>query len=166
MSTHNGVLSAAAAALVLTLGCSAGDLTLPSPGGPAALVVVSGDGQQAEAGALLAEPLAVRLVDGGTRPVSGASVRFRFVGDLPGAKLDPASVLTDADGRAAAIVRLGEATGEQIIVAEVTNTQLSDLRARFSATAVPPDGNNGGKKGGGSRGNGGGHGGGSEDGGD
>jgi hypothetical protein len=155
MSRHSA-FSAAAAALVLTLGCSAGDLTLPSPDGPSALMIVSGDGQQAEPGERLDQPLTVRLVDGGSRPVSGAPVQFRFLDDLPGANLDPGFVLTDEDGRAAAIVRLGEVTGEQIIVAEVTTTQLSDLRARFSATAVPPEGKDGGKKGGGGKHHGGG----------
>ena len=41
-----------------------------------------------------------------------------------------------------------EETGEQVIVAAVANTQLVSLRVRFSATAVPPDGEDGDKKGG------------------
>jgi hypothetical protein len=120
---------------------------LPHPNEPAALEVVSGDGQQAEPGALLEEPLTVRLLDGSSRPVRQAPVQFSFLGDLPGAGLDPASVLTDEEGRAAAIVRLGQVVGEQVIVAQVTNSQSSELRARFSATAVPPDRPGGGKKG-------------------
>jgi hypothetical protein len=146
MSGH-GVSSIGAAALVIALGCSGGDLTLPHPNEPAALTVVSGDGQQAEPGALLGEPLTVQVLDGSSQPVRKTPVQFSFLGDLPGAGLDPASVLTDEEGRAAAIVRLGEVVGEQIIMAQVTNSQSSDLRARFSATAVPPDGPGGGKKG-------------------
>jgi hypothetical protein len=149
MSTRN-VFSAGATAFVLTLACSGGDLTLPSSDEPATLMAVSGDRQRAEAGTVLDEPLTVQLLDGSSRPVRGAPIQFSFLGDLPGAGLDPASVLTNEQGQAEAIVRLGETLGEQVIVAQVTNTQISDLRARFSATAVPPDGKDGGKKGEGS----------------
>ena len=158
MSSRN-VFSTGAGAFVLILGCSGGDLTLPGSQEPATLMAVSGDGQQAEAGTLLEEPLTVQLMDGSSRPVGGTPIQFSFLGDLPGAGLDPASVLTDDQGRAAAIVRLGETLGEQVIVAQVTNTQISDLRALFSATAVRPDGEGGGKKGRGGNDGGGAHGG-------
>lgn len=144
MST-SGIRSAGAAALVLVLGCSGGDLTLPSDGEPAALVVVSGDGQRAEAGTLLEDPLTVRLVDADSRPVRDAPVQFSFIGDLPGAGLSPTTVRTDEEGRAAAIVRLGEVVGDQVIVAQVVNTESSDLRARFLAVAVAPKDEDGGK---------------------
>src|SRR4051794_21264545 len=108
------VLSIEAAALVLALGCSGGDLTLPGNSEPAALTIVSGDGQRADAGTLLDQPLTVQVLDGSSRPVSGTPVQFSFLGDQPGAALDPATVLTDASGQAAAVVRLGEVPGEQI----------------------------------------------------
>ncbi|HUR94120.1 MAG TPA: Ig-like domain-containing protein [Gemmatimonadales bacterium] len=139
-------LRASTVALVLLLGCSGSDLTLPESNEPDALTVLSGDGQEADAGALLREPLTVRVVDASSRPVAGAEVAFSFLGELPGAGLDPASVLTDADGRAAAIVRLGEVVGEQVIVAQVTSSLAPELRARFSATALAPDDRGGGKK--------------------
>jgi hypothetical protein len=157
MSSQNGS-SLGAAAFVLMLGCSGGDLTLPSTDDPGTLMAVSGDGQRAEAGTLLDKPLMVELLDGSSRPVRGTPIQFSFLGDLPGAGLDPASVLTDDQGRAEAIVRLGETLGEQVIVAQVANTQISDLRARFSATAIRPDGKGGGKKGGGGNADGGSHG--------
>ena len=140
-------LRASMAALILVLGCSGGDLTLPgSNDQPDALTVLSGDGQQADAGALLGEPLTVRLVDADSRPVAGAEVRFSFLGELPGAGLDPASVLTDDNGQASAIVRLGDVVGEQVIVAQVTNSLSPELRTLFSATALAPDDKGGGKK--------------------
>jgi hypothetical protein len=139
----SGVMSAGAAAFVLALGCSGGDLTLPGSNQPAALTIVSGDGQRADAGGLLDQPLTVQVLDGGSGPVAGIPVQFSFLGDLPGAALDPASVLTDENGRAAAIVRLGEVPGEQVIVARVMNSQTPDLSARFSATAVHSGGNHG-----------------------
>jgi len=150
MSGQRG-FSAGAVAVVLALGCSGGDLTLPSAGGPAALSIVSGDGQQAAAGAVLGEPLTVQLLDGSARPVSGIAVQFSFVGDVPGSGLEPASVVTDQNGQAAAVARLGRVLGEQVIVAQVAST--SNLRASFSVIAVPHGGNDGG--GGGNQGGGG-----------
>jgi hypothetical protein len=140
--------------LATLVGCSAGDLTLPGPDQPATvqpavLIVVSGDGQRAAVGTLLDQPLTVRVLDDSTRPVPNTLVQFSFLGDLPGAELAPASVLTDAEGRASAIARLGEVAGEQVILAEVVDPQLLDLRARFSATAVAPGGKDHNKEGGG-----------------
>jgi hypothetical protein len=134
------------------IGCSAGDLSLPGPSQsgpvPVALEVVSGDGQRAEAGTVLDDPLMVQVLDESSQPVPDIQVQFSFLGDLSGAALDPASIETDEEGRAATIVRLGELPGEQVIVAAVANTQLPDLRAQFSATAVLPGGEGDDKKGG------------------
>jgi hypothetical protein len=146
------VSSVGAAGLIVTLvGCSSGDLTLPGqdqpgPLQPARLIVVSGDEQRAEAGTVLDEPLRVRVLDDSSRAVPHTPVQFSFLGDPSGAELAPASVLTDEEGRAATIARLGEPAGEQVIVAEVV--ELPDVRAEFTATALDPDGN-GEKKGGG-----------------
>ena len=132
---------------VLT-GCS-GNLTVPGggptddpegPSLPAVLQVVAGDDQRAEAGAVLEQPLTVRVVDDSARPVAGVPVRFGFLGDAAGAALDPDAVLSDAEGRAAAIVRLGDTPGEQLIVAAVDNTLLPALRTTFTATALPAPG--------------------------
>jgi hypothetical protein len=143
----------AAGLIVGLVGCSSGDLTLPGqdqpgPVQPARLIVMSGDDQRAEAGALLEEPLLVRVLDDSARAVPNTPVRFRFLGDPSGAELAPASVLTDEQGRAATFARLGEPAGEQVIVAEVVNTELPDLSARFTATALDPD-DHGDEKGGG-----------------
>lgn len=160
MTSHR-VFRAGAAAVMLTLiGCSGGDLILPDPGqgGPAALRALSGDGQQAEVGTVLDDPLTVQVLDGSSQPVPNIRVQFSLLGDLSGAAVDPASIETDQEGRAAAIVRLGEQPGVHVIVAAVANTQLPDLRARFSVTAVPPnrgdDNERGGKGGHGSNGGG------------
>jgi hypothetical protein len=150
MASHREFCMGAAVVMLTFIGCSAGDLTLPGPSQsgpePVALQVVSGDGQQAEAGTVLDDPLTVRVLDESSQPVPDVRVQFSFAGDLSGAAIDPASILTDGEGRAAAIVRLGELPGEQVIVAAVANTELPDLRAQFSATAVLPGGD--GKKGG------------------
>ena len=128
LSDHVSRLGAAAIVVMLT-SCASGDLTLPDqdqPGQarPATLVVVSGDGQRGEAGTVLEEPITVRVLDDSAHAVPNAAVRFSFLGDFSGAALDPSSILTDEAGRASAIVRLGELVGEQVVVAEVANTQL------------------------------------------
>jgi hypothetical protein len=151
-------MGAAVASLGLA-GCSGGDLTLP--GGdqpaeprPASIIVLSGNGQRGEPGAVLGEPLTVRVVDDSARPVPGTPVRFSFLGDVSGAALDPTTpVLTDPEGLATATLRLGDVPGEQVVVADVVDTQLQALRARFTVTAVDP-GKGGGGKGGGHGGDG------------
>jgi hypothetical protein len=125
------------AALCLLLGCSGGDLTLPgSDSEPDALRIVAGDDQRAPTGTLLEQPLVVEVLDAASTPVAGSLVEFSFVGELPGAGLDPATVTTGADGRAAAVVRLGVVSGEQLIVARVSGTTSPNLAARFTAVAV------------------------------
>jgi hypothetical protein len=127
------------AAACLLVGCSGGDLTLPGSGPqpPASLVILSGDEQRARAGEFLDDPLVVRALDAASQPVPGATVRFGFLDDLPGAGLQPAAVVTDEEGRAGAVVRLGEVTGEQVILARVAGGPSGDLSARFEATALP-----------------------------
>jgi hypothetical protein len=160
MTSHRVFRMGAAAILLTLISCSGGDLTLPGPGEsgpdqPAALKVLSGDEQQAEVGTVLEDPLAVQVLDESSQPVPHIVVQFSFLGEHSGAALNPASIETDDEGRAAAMVRLGDEPGEQVIVAAVANTQLPDLRARFSATAVPPgDDRRGGKGGHGGDGNG------------
>ena len=125
------------AAACLLLGCSGGDLTLPgSAPEPTSLVVLSGDDQRAQAGEFLDQPLVVRALDAAFQPVPGATVRFEPLGDLPGAEIQPATALTDEEGRATAIVRLAPVAGEQVIVARVIGAISPDLSARFEATAL------------------------------
>jgi hypothetical protein len=152
MTSHRVFCLGAAVVMLTLLGCGTGDLTLPGPGQggpaqPAELKVLSGDGQQAEVGTVLDDPLTVQVLGDSSQPMPNVRVQFSFLGDISGAVVDPASIETDTAGRAAAIVRLGDVPGEQVIVAAVANTQQADLRAQFSATAVLPGGRNGGKGG-------------------
>ena len=85
-----------AAAVMLTLiDCSAGDLTLPGPGQsgaepPAEVRMLSGDGQRAEAGTPLDDPLTVQVLDESSQPVAGVRIQFSFLGDLarPSTRID------------------------------------------------------------------------------
>jgi hypothetical protein len=132
-------------AVCLLVGCSSGDLTLPDSADPVTLRIVSGDGQRADAGDLLAQPLVVQVLDSEANPVPDARVEFGFLGEVPGAAIDPALVTTDDEGRAEAFVRLGSETGEHSIIARVAGTASPDLSARFSVVALS-SGGGGGKK--------------------
>jgi len=131
------------AVLALLVGCSGGDLTLPDSAEPVTLKILAGDGQKADAGALLQQPLVVQVLGADSTPVLGARVEFGFLGDVPGAGVDPPLVTTGDDGRAEAFVRLGTVTGEQLIIARVAGTTSPDLSARFRAVAQAGDGDGG-----------------------
>jgi hypothetical protein len=133
------------AAVCLLAGCSGGDLTLPGSASPAALTIVSGDNQRADAGDLLEQPLVVEALAADGTPVPGASVEFGFLGDVPGGALDPALTTTDDRGRAETFVRLGTESGEHLVIARVAGTVSPDLSARFSVVALS-GGGGGGKK--------------------
>jgi hypothetical protein len=125
-----------AAAACLVVGCSSGDLTLPGGSEPNSLVPLSGDDQRAKAGTVLDQPLVVQVLDESSQPFAGATVEFSFIGEIPGAGLDPATVSTDENGRASAVVRLGSVTGEQLIVARVAGSASPDLSVRFRLVAT------------------------------
>jgi hypothetical protein len=129
---------------VLAASCGGSDLTVPGTGDPAALTIISGNGQRAGTGEPVSEPLVVAVSDGAGVPVPGAVVSFRFSGDVTDGQVDPASPATDSAGRATASARLGSAAGGQIIEAQVA-TPGQDLLVQFQMTAVaPPAGGGGG----------------------
>jgi hypothetical protein len=132
------------ALVCLLVACSGGDLTLPTD--PITLNILSGDDQRADAGDLLEEPLVVQVLYSDRTPVPGATVEFEFLGDVPGAAIDPPRTTTDDEGRAEAFVRLGTETGEQLIIARVADAASPDLSAQFSAVALGSNGGGGGKK--------------------
>jgi hypothetical protein len=136
-------------------GCSGGDLTLPGSGGALDLEAVSGDRQEGEVGAMLPEPLVVQATDASGRPVQGIVIAFRFSGDV-GGEISPESATTNAEGRAAVEVRLGTATGDQVVEAEVLEP-AADLTVSFRLTALEgevDDGDDNGNHGEGGKGKG------------
>lgn len=124
---------------LLAAGCGGGDLTLPTDAVPAALTIVAGDGQSATEGSPVADPLIVQLEDGLGQPIVGGQVEFRFVGEPPGAAVDPGSAPTDERGQAAVHARLGRQEGPQLIEALVA-VPGEDLRVHFRLTALAVDG--------------------------
>ena len=97
-----------------------------------ALTVVSGDGQRADAGAALPDPVVVRAIDADGAPVAGATVAFT-PGEGGGAA-EPAEARTDAEGLARTVWTLGAAAGRQTLVATVGDESVS-----IEAAAHNPD---------------------------
>jgi hypothetical protein len=84
---------------------------------PATIGLLAGASQHAPAGRALPQDVVVRVMSRRGLPVSGALVAFRLA-DADGA-VDPASALTDADGRARTSWTLGALPGSQSLIASV-----------------------------------------------
>jgi hypothetical protein len=78
-------------------------------GSGARIDMVSGDDQTAPVGTPLDDSLVVRVIDPFGNPLDGVTVEW----DADGGSVDPASVTTGADGRAATYRILGSSTGSQ-----------------------------------------------------
>jgi hypothetical protein len=78
---------------------------------------VAGGAQRAAAGSLLPQAVVVRVTSRRSRPVEGVLVKFRLA-DGQGS-LEPASAVTDADGRARTVWTLGDLPGRQTLLATV-----------------------------------------------
>lgn len=122
--------------LVLVLAACGGSDSGTNPPPPPELAVAkapsaSGDGQTALVGAALADPIRVRVTEGGT-PKAGVSVSFAAAGT--GAGVDPASATTDADGLASTAWTLPHAAGAATATATVSSATGSPVT--FSATAT------------------------------
>jgi plastocyanin len=100
---------------------------------PLSIQEIGGDAQTDTVGATLAEPLRVRVVQGGL-PVQGVPVQW-LVQDRLGS-ISPAAATTNADGVAAALWSLGPEAGGRTASAFVAVGSRS-LVASFTATAVP-----------------------------
>jgi PKD repeat protein len=125
----------------LLASCGGEDLTLPSGGGeggePAAIRVVTGDGQSAQVGALLTAPVVVEVTDAEGLPVEGATVAFELTSAGDGAEISPATATTDAEGHAEARVLLGSKVGMQTGEARVIVEGGAVPKTSFSAVATP-----------------------------
>jgi alpha-tubulin suppressor-like RCC1 family protein len=123
----------AVAATVATL-AACDDGTSPS-GPPAAIVVASGNDQQATVGTALPQPVVVRVVDASDRPVVDALVTF--VVTSGGGSVALGTAETDEDGHARDFWTLGtSAAVAQTVEARIAGSAAL-LVATFSATATP-----------------------------
>jgi hypothetical protein len=101
-----------------------------------AIGLVAGSNQRALAGKTLAQALVVRATNRKGGPASGKRVTFRL-GEAQGS-VEPASAVTDADGRARANWTLGPYPGRQTLLASVENV---DSALAIQAEADPVAGN-------------------------
>ena len=102
-------------------------LTVPRP---SALEIISGVEQQGSAGATLANPFFVLVVDQNGKPVVGATVTFAVTAG--GGTLSVETATTDENGRAATTLTLGSQPGTNTVVASV-----ADLKpVAFTATGL------------------------------
>jgi VCBS repeat-containing protein len=95
--------------------------------------IVSGDQQTGPVGSALADSLVVKVSDGLQNPVAGVPVQWTAVG---GGSISPATVVTGADGLAAAERVLGNASGAQSAQASVAG--ISPVSFTHTAVAANP----------------------------
>jgi adhesin/invasin len=123
----------ALALAALTASC--GDVNLPDPGEAAELQVAGGNQQVGPAGAALALPVSVRVLDSEERPVENQEVDFAIASG--GGSVEPATVATGADGLASATWTLGPTAGGQELRARTPRGGDGELlEVSFTATAV------------------------------
>jgi hypothetical protein len=104
-----------------------------SPPVPDAMSVLAGDGQVALPGATLPESTIIRLVDIVGNPVPNYPIEWHLT--VSGGKVSPASPMTDANGRVAALWTLSTTPGTQGLRVVATSSILRQLGATASPTA-------------------------------
>lgn len=106
----------------------------PRPMVPVRVVVASGDGQVAQVGTELLEPIAVTVLDAEGRPVAGVRVEWEGEGDD---RLDPVAATTDGQGQARARWHLGTMEGERIARARLPRLPAAVFTAVARAVEEP-----------------------------
>jgi hypothetical protein len=100
-------------------------------GGAARMEPAGGDDQVGAVGTALDDSLVVRVLDRFGNPASGVEVAW----DAGGGSVDPTSVITGSDGRAATYRILGTSVGRQ--TATASSVGLDGSPVTFNSTAVP-----------------------------
>jgi hypothetical protein len=100
-------------------------------GGATRMEAVSGDEQTAPVGTALGDSLVVRVLDAFGNPVAGVGVEW----DADQGSVDPGSVTTGSDGRAATYRILGSTAGSQTATASSSGLQGSPIT--FTSHAAP-----------------------------
>jgi Bacterial Ig-like domain (group 1). len=96
------------------------------PASPARITVLPGFATSGTAGATLSTPFVVEVVDAQAVKLAGVTVTF----SAAGATVNPASAVTDAQGRASTSVTLGSAGGTATITASVAGIPAGTARWR------------------------------------
>lgn len=123
------VLGAAFGAAVVT-GC--GETTISALLSAARVEAVGGTAQQAPAGALLPDPVEVRVVGTDNQPLPGAAVTFT----VQGGSVDPATATTDGDGIASTRWTVGTAAGQSALTASAGSGVTATVTATVTAASA------------------------------
>jgi len=108
-------------------------------GPPSKLLVVAGDNQTGVVGARLPLPFVAYLVDVAGNPIAGSTVTFAVsAGDGSFEGEPTVQSVTDADGRAQAVLQLGALPGRENNVVTATIAALPDDAAMFTASGAVP----------------------------
>jgi hypothetical protein len=127
MRFASGLMALLTAAAVMQMN-ACGDASGPKVGPPATVLRVSGDGQTAEVGTKLANPLVINVADAQGRNVAGVTIAW----SVASGTLSASSSLTDADGIATISWTLGSVAGTQ----QATATATGLTPVTFTQTAV------------------------------
>jgi hypothetical protein len=123
-----------AAACLIGVACSGGDLVLPEGSPSIAAEALRGDEQSAAPGEELPQPIVVKVTDVEQRPLPDVRVAFALGAGAEGGETTPDTATTDENGEALARWVLGDGLGEQRVVAEVVGAGIPVVS--FMATAV------------------------------
>lgn len=121
-------------AAAVVVGCASDSLTLPGEGEPASVSIVNGNDQQGMAGDLLTDSLVVLVTDAEGRPVVSRSVSFNIAS---GGTIQPATVSTNGEGKAAFHWVLGPPAGAQTVDVGLGSGGVLSPKVTFTATALP-----------------------------
>lgn len=124
---------APAACALAVVACDTDSPVVPTARPPAAIEQVSGSGQSARPGTELSRPLVARVLDDDGQPLAGAGVRWRpSSGDVT-----PPMSVSDVDGDARAIWRVGPESGVQRVLAEADGLEAIEFVAFVDPGTLP-----------------------------
>jgi hypothetical protein len=115
---------------------------LVAPDG-ATLEYISGSDQFGPIGSILGEPFVARVVDADGDPIGGVQVTFAVMeggGVMMPDQAASIAVITDGDGLATAILRLGDSVGAQRVRAEAAGASVDFVARADEEGAEPPGG--------------------------
>ena len=124
-------LAALAIPAALMAGCGSDTTTAPRI---VSIVAVSGLGQSGLVGANLTQPFVIRAEDQSGAPVEGEVIQWTVL--TGGGTLTPSQSVTDANGRASTILRLGSAVGSQTVRGALVRGVLPDARVELLVERV------------------------------
>jgi hypothetical protein len=125
-----GSVSGTQTVVARVVGLNGVEVSFDAAVGTGRIEIFRGDDQTAAVGTALGDSLVVRVLDGFGNPVAGVNVDW----DAERGSVDPGSVTTGSDGRAATRRILGSGTGLQ--TATASNSELEGSPVTFTSHAV------------------------------